>query len=323
MEPDSHAQLEPPVHSVEPMTRFVMAPQLGACTDTKNESINTDSNSSGSEDGESSSDEESSDSDMEPVEDPFVPPATTSVDQARNQLLVTPNASHPTETTTFNVMSSVTVAPSAAVNRPPTSMKRLRNMFAAVKQPEATTSSSGTAHVNTTPVQPLYAEAVTPVTPVTTVAAISDPKPLTSMDMNKQQQPLQATVSATTVTSETINALQLPRRGNTKRMTSVSSKQSNNKSVLSEESSSESEGEESGEVTNSDSEEEDTKPKPTKQAKWDSTLAPATVPETNSLQLVCSIPKEYMRTVHTPVSTPKSPVSKMATFTIASKIVRF
>lgn len=171
----------------------------------------------------------------------------------------------------------------------------------------STASSGGTTHVNAIPVQPLYTKAVTPVIPVITVAAISDPKPLTSMDINRPQ-PLQATISGTTVTSENINSLQLPRRGINKLITLVS------KSVTSEESSLESEGMESGEITNSDSEEEDTKPKPTKKAKWDNSLTPATTPEKNKLQLLCSIPKEYMRTICTPVSTPQSLVSKMTTF---------
>ena len=169
----------------------------------------------------------------------------------------------------------------------------------------STASSGGITHVNAKPVQPLI--------PVTTVATISDPKPLTSMDINRLK-PLQATISGTTVTSETINSLQLPRRGKNKLMTSVSSKHCNIKSVSSEESSLESEGMESGEITNSDSEEEDSKPKPTKKAKWDNSLVPATTPETNKLQLLCSIPKEYMHTIRTSVSTPKSLVSKMTTF---------
>ena len=177
----------------------------------------------------------------------------------------------------------------------------------------STASSGGTTHVNAIPVQPLYTKAMTPVTPVTTVAAISDPKSLTSMDINRIQL-LQATISSTTVTSETINSLQLPRKGKTKLMTLVSSKHSNIRSVSSEESSLESEGMESGEITNSDSEEEDTKLKPTKKAKWDNNLVPAATSETNKLQLLCSIPKEYMRTIRTPVSTPKPLVSKMTTF---------
>lgn len=311
MEPDSHAQLEPPVHSVEPMSHFVMAPQLGRHTNTKSEGIDMDSNSSGSEDGDSSSDEDSSDSDMDAVEDLFAPPpTTTAVDQARSQLLVTSNADFPTETTTtVNATSHMATTPSTVVNRPPTSMKRLRNMFAAVKQPETTTTTSGSSTIHTTVVQPLYAEAITPVTPVSAVTTGTDAKFITSMDMMRQPR---ATVTATTVTSKTMDASQLPRKGNTntKRMTSLSSKHDNKNSLLSEDSSSDSEGEESGEVTNSDSEDEGTKPKPPKQAKWDNTLTVVTTPETSKLQLVCSIPKEYMRTVHTPVSTPKSPVSK-------------
>ena len=180
------------------------------------------------------------------------------------------------------------------------------------QQLESTASRGGTTHVNAIPVQPLYTKAMTPVIPDTTVAAISDPKPLTSMDINRIQ-PLQATISRTTVASETINSLQLPRKGKTKLMTLVSSKHSNIKSVSSEESSLESEGMESGEITNSDNEEEDTKLKPTKKAKWDNNLVPVATSETNNLQLLCSIPKEYMRTIRTSVSTPKPLVSKMTT----------
>ena len=317
MEPDSHAQLEPPVHSVGPMSHFVMAPQLGGHADTKNDSVDTDSNSSGSEDGDSSSDEESSDSDMDTVEDFFVPPMTTVIpDQTRSQLLVTSSVDLPTESTTVNVTSSVAVTAPTVVNKPPTSMKRLRNMFAAVKPPEITPTGGSNATVNTSAVQPLCPEAVTPVTPVSNLTTNPSTKLITSMEVTNQQ--IWPTVTTTTVTSEAVDTLQLPR--NTKRMTSVSSKHNSKQSLLSEESSSDSEGEESGEVTNSDSEDEDTKPKPPKQTKWKNTLmaTEVTTPETSKLQLVCSIPKEYMRTIHTPVSTPKSPVSKMSPIAIVT-----
>ena len=313
MEPDNHAQLEPPTHSIEPMSHFVMAPNLGVHADTKTDNVDTDSNSSGSEDGDSSSDEGSSDSDMDNVEDLFVAPSTTTMDHTRSQLLVMSNAAE--ATTANNVTTSVAITgptgPSV-VNRPPAAMKRLRNMFAAVKPTEITTSSGGSTTANATAVQPLHHEAVTPVTPVSMTTASFDTKVITSTGVNKQQ-PL-ATVTATTVTSEITDSSTsrlLPRKSNTKRMTSVSGKPDSKNSMLSEESSSDSEGEESGEVTNSESEEEGTtKPKPPKQAKWDNTLTTVETPETSKLQLICSVPRQYMRTVHTPASTPKSPVSK-------------
>lgn len=301
-EPDDHAQLEAPSLGIEPMSQFVMAPHLGLQTVThKTDGADTDSNSSASEDADSSSDEDSSDSGMD--EETFATPssitATATVDQTRTHSLVTSNANPHTDTTaTINndTASSVAVGAVTAV-RPPTSVKRIRNirnMFAAVKTLETTSSSSGTT-VNTTAVQPLYSETVMP-TMVTTSSV--DVKPRTN-------------VSTTTVTGKT-NTPQLPRKSIAKRITSVS-KHDSKRSVLSEESSSDSEGEESGEVTNSDSEDEaeDTKPKPTKQLKQeDASRAVPTAPEATNLQLVCSIPRQYMHSAHTPVSTPKSPVSK-------------
>ena len=314
MEPDHHAQLEPPTHDIEPMSHFVMAPTLGVHSDAKTDNVNSDSNSSGSEDGDSSSDEGSSDSDMDDVEDLFVAASTTTVDQTRSQPLVTSSAGPPTETTTVNhITSSVAVTGPTIVNRPPAAMKRLRNMFAAVKPAEVTPSSSVSTTANTTVVQSV--EAITPVTPIPMTTAGFDTKIVTSMDVTKQQ-PM-ATVTATTVTSDT--SYLLPRKNNTKRMTSVSGKPDNKNSMLSEDSSSDSEGEESGEVTNSESEDEGAKPKPPKQAKWDD-IPTTTVetPETNKLQLICSISRQHMRPVHTPASTPKSPVSKMAAIIIAT-----
>ena len=311
MEPDHHAQLEPPTHGIEPMSHFVMAPNLGVHNDTKSDHVDSDSNSSGSEDGDSSSDEGSSDSDMDDVEDLFVAASTsTTMDQTRSQLLVTSGVGPPAETTTVNhVTSSVAVTGPTIVNRPPAAMKRLRNMFAAVKPAEVTPSSSSSVSTtaNTSVVQPL--EAVTPITPISMTTASFDTKVVTSMDVTKQQ-PM-ATVTATTVTSETTDTSHLlPRKNNTKRMTSISGKPDSKNSMLSEDSSSDSEGEESGEVTNSESEDEGAKPKPPKQAKWDDTPTMVETPETSKLQLICSISRQYMRPVHTPASTPKSPVSK-------------
>jgi len=270
-----------------------MAPQLGVQGNTKNDNPDTDSNSSGSEEGDSSSDEDSSDSDME-TGDLFTATSATTIDQTRNPSSVMSTAEHPTETiaTVNSTTNSVASAGPTVVNRPPTSMKRLRNMFAAVKPPDSNINTT----VNATAVQPLCPEAVTPVTPIST-----------SFDVKSIASP-HTTVTATTVTCETKNApslLQLPRKSTSKRITSIGSK----KSALSEESSSDSEGEESGEVTNSDSEDEATKPKQSKQAKWDITSTVVT-PETDKLQLLCSIPRQYMRTMTTPVTTPKSAVSQ-------------
>lgn len=315
MESDNDAQLEPPTHNAELTSHFIMAPQLGVHADTKNDTLESDSNSSGSEDGDSSSNEDSSDSDMDGNEDPFVIPSTTAVDQIRNQSSVVSTANMPVEVTAAanNATSSVVVTAPTVVNRPPTSMKRLRNMFAAVKQPE-TAATSVSVTVNATAVPPLYAEAITPVTPVSTMITTSDANTIGSMHASLQQP--QGTVTATTVTSE-IKDAQLPRKSNTKRMT-TSFSNNNKTSVLSEESSSDSEGEESGEVTNSDSEDDDATPKPPKQPKWDKTSTVVT-PEATNLQLICSIPRVYVRTIHTPVSTPKSPpVSKMAYIAIAT-----
>ena len=307
MEPDNHAQLEPPTHSIEPMSHFVMAPNLGVHADTKTDNVDSDSNSSGSEDGDSSSDEGSSDSDMDDVEDLFVAASTTTtMDQTKNQFSVMSNADLPAETTTVNhVTSSVAVTGPTVVNRPLAAMKQLRNMFAAVKPAKITPSSGSSMTVNTTAVQPL--EVITPITPV----SIFDTKVITSMDINKQQ-PM-ATVTATTVTSEitdTSTSRLLPRKSNTKRITSVSGKPDSKNFMLSEDSLSDSDDEESGEVTNSESEDVDAKPKPPKQTKWDDTPTPAETPEISKLQLICSISRQYMRPVHTLASTPKSPVSK-------------
>lgn len=277
-----------------------MAPQLGVQSDTKVNNLDADSNSSGSEEADSSSDEDSSDSDME-SEDLFVNlSTTTAVDHPRNPLSVMFTADHPTETmaNVNSVTNSVANTAPAVVNRPPTSVKRLRNMFAAVKTPDSSVNTT----INATAMQPLCSEAVTPVS---SIATAYDVKNIVSV------QQAHATVTATTIKSETkdtSSVLQLPRKSNSKRILSISSKLDSKKSVLSEESSSDSEGEESGEVTNSDSEDEATKPKPSKKAKWDNTPAVVTS-ETAKLQLVCSIPKQYVRTMPTPVTTPKSPVS--------------
>lgn len=293
MEPEHHARLEPPSQTEETPSHFVMAPQLVTHTGTKNNDLDSDSDSSGSGEDESSSDEESSDSDVDAVvEDMFVPASTTTMDQTRNQSsLITSTADPDTETmTTVNNATISTSTPAIGNN----SMKRLRNMFAAVKPPDTIPNT------NTTPMQLI--EAITPVTPL---PSNTDGKTIA------RQQP-QATVTVTSDIKNTPAALQLPRKSNTKRVTSVSSQLDVKKSSLSEESSSDSEGEESGEVTNSDSEEDEVaKPKPPKQAKWDKAPTMA-APETDKLQLLCSIPRQYMRTAHNPVSTPKSPVSEMS-----------
>ena len=312
------------MHDLEQMSHFIMAPTLGVPPEQKLhpeqkfDHIDTDSNSSGSEEEGSSSDEASSNSDMDDVEDLFVAAPS---DQTRNRLFEPPSSDLPVESTVVtNTASSLAVSgPTTVVHRPPAAMKRLRNMLAAVKPPEVTPSSgnSGMTVSTTTVHQPIYPEAVTPVTPISTSF---DAKATTSTDINKPQQ-LMACVTATTVTTEmsdTPASHLLPRKSSSKRMTSVSSKPDSKNLLLSEDSSSNSEGEESGEVTNSESEDDEPKPKPPKQTKWDSTHTAVETPETNKLQLICSFPKHYMQASHTPASTPKSPVSKMSIIAIVT-----
>ena len=302
------------MYDIEQMPRFIMAPNLGAHPEQKIDHIDTDSNSSGSEEEGSSSDEASSDSDMDDVEDLFVATPAAAVDQMRNRLFEPPNSDIPVESTavTNNASTVAVTGPTPAVHRPPSTMKRLRNMLAAVKPPEVTPSSgnSGMTVSTTTVHQPIYPEAITPVTPVTPLSTSFDAKAVASTDVNKPQQ-LMACVTATTVTTEMTDtpvSHHLPRKSGSKRMTSVSSKP-DRKNLLSEDSSSNSEGEESGEVTNSESEDDEAKPKPPKQPKWDNTHPAIETPETSKLQLICSFPKHYMQTAHTPATTPKSPVS--------------
>lgn len=308
-EHDDDAQLEPPTLGEDDLSHFVMAPRLGGLPSlSKPHDSDADSSSSGSEG--SSSEDESSDSEPD-NDDLFTEDAATASifsDQSRNlqqtvpaQLVTTPDA------TPSNNMNSLASSAPAAVNRQSgTSMKRLRDMksmFAAIKAPDMPAASSNPG------VQQSHSEASTPVAPLTVdtqeTPSITTTEPLISENRKRLK----------SVESPKSNAptQPLPRKGsNSKRMTSFSSSAGTH---LSEDSSSDSEGEESGEVTNSDSEDETTKPKPAKLAKWDNTpMAEQTelsLKQKSGLELICSIPRQYCtgRSLPTPVTTPKSPVS--------------
>ena len=202
----------------------------------------------------------------------------------------------------------------ATVNRQPgPSMKRLRNVLASyVKAPDAVASSSNTG------VKQSHCEASTPVVPSTFDKDNAVPSIVTTESLNNENRKRLKSVESS---KSNVPTQPLPRKGsNSKRMTSFSSTM---EAGLSEDSSSDSEGEESGEVTNSDSEDEATKPKPAKLAKWDSNSSASMQAESSSskgkggLELRISISRQYYsgRSLPTPVTTPKSPVSYHSTCT--------
>ncbi|XP_065886488.1 AF4/FMR2 family member 4-like isoform X2 [Dysidea avara] len=311
---DDVAQLEPPTLEEDNLSHFVMAPQLtGLASLAKPHDSDADSSSSGSEG--SSSEDDSSDSEAD-NDDLFTEDTTAIVmgDQSRilqqtvsslsTQLTATP------ESVPLNNMNSLASSAPAAVNRQSgTSMKRLRNMktmlASYVKAPDAAAAKSNTG------ARQSQSEVSTPVAPCTldttkdnAVPSIATTEPLNSENRKRLK----------SVESPKSNApiQPLPRKGsNSKRMTSFSSTM---EAGMSEDSSSDSEGEESGEVTNSDSEDEAAKPKSAKLAKWDnsSTQMPAksSSPKGKSgLELRISISRQYYtgRSLPTPVTTPKSP----------------
>jgi len=311
LEHNDVAQLEPPSLEEDNLSHFVMAPQLTRLASlSKAHDSDADSSSSGSEG--SSSEDDSSDSEAD-NDDPFV---ESMADQSRNLQQSVSDLSTQLSTTPEAVLSNsmnslASSAPAAANRQSGTSMKRLRNvktMLASyVKAPDASAASSNTV------VKQSHSEASTPVARSTfdtkdnampsIVATESlnseNRKRLKSVELSKSNAPTQP----------------LPRKGsNSKRMTSFSSTMD---AGLSEDSSSDSEGEESGEVTNSDSEDEATKPTPAKLAKWDNNSSAPMPTESSSskgkcgLELCISISRQYYsgRSLATPVTTPKSPVS--------------
>ena len=312
---DDVAQLEPPTLEEDNLSHFVMAPQLTGITSlAKTHDSDADSSSSGSE--ESSSEDDSSDSEAD-NDDLFTEDTTAIVmaDQSRHlqqtvsslstQLTTTPEA-----VPSNNMNSLAFSTPATVYKQSGTSMKRLRNvktMLASyVKAPDAIASSSNTG------VKQSHSEASTPVAPSTLDKDNAVPSIVTTESLNSENRKRLKSVESSKNNAPT---QPLPRKGsNSKRMTSFSSTM---EAGLSEDSSSDSEGEESGEVTNSDSEDEATKPNPAKLAKWDSNSSAPMPAESSSskgkggLELRISISRQYYsgRSLPTPVTTPKSPVS--------------